>query len=237
MDIASAFIIYLAIFRLAIIAAGLVSIVLGYRLFIKGVWPEGAGRGTEIDAKIAASQFTVKNAAPGTCFAVFGAIIVTVMFASGGPELTFEMLKKASQIETNAASGESREDSSSSQWSLRMRGEENGGIQALTEQGIFYEGQRDTANAIAAYQKAVAMVVTPMNHLAWFYQAQGKLDEALPLSRLAVQLAPDNADFLDTLAETLFKSGKQAEALPLMRKAARLNPKYQSKLKGFEGRQ
>jgi tetratricopeptide (TPR) repeat protein len=236
MDIASTFIIYLTVFRLAIIASGLVSIILGYRLFVRGVWPKGANKGTAVDAKIAGSQLTMKNAAPGTCLALFGAIIVSVMFASGGPELTLNMLEKASQMEKNAASGESRADSSSSQWFLKMRGEERGGISTLTAQGIFYEGQRDTANAITAYQNAVALVATPMNHLAWLYQAKGRLEEALPLSRLAVQLAPDNADFLDTLAEILSKSGKRAEALPLWRKAARLNPKYQPKLAEFERR-
>ena len=71
MTVTSAFIVYLTLFRLAIIAAGVVSIVLGYRLFVRGVWPEAkTSRGTSIDAEVAGSRFTVKNAAPGTCFAV-----------------------------------------------------------------------------------------------------------------------------------------------------------------------
>ena len=65
MTLTSAFIVYLTLFRLAIIAAGVVSIVLGYRLFLRGVWPEApSSQGTSIDADIAGSRFTVKNAAP-----------------------------------------------------------------------------------------------------------------------------------------------------------------------------
>jgi hypothetical protein len=38
-EIALPFIIYVTVFRLAIIAAGIISIILGYRLFCRGVWP------------------------------------------------------------------------------------------------------------------------------------------------------------------------------------------------------
>nr|NIR47649.1 tetratricopeptide repeat protein [candidate division KSB1 bacterium]NIV69929.1 tetratricopeptide repeat protein [Phycisphaerae bacterium]NIT70119.1 tetratricopeptide repeat protein [candidate division KSB1 bacterium]NIU23776.1 tetratricopeptide repeat protein [candidate division KSB1 bacterium]NIU91961.1 tetratricopeptide repeat protein [candidate division KSB1 bacterium] len=107
------------------------------------------------------------------------------------------------------------------------------GLKSKTEQGIFYEQQRDTANAINAYKQALATMAAPMNHLAWLYQAQGKVDEALRLSSLAVQLSNDNADFLDTLAEIQYKRGEYAEALKLMQRAARLNSKYQNKLARF----
>jgi len=71
MEVTSAFLIYVTLFRLAIIGAGIVSIFLGYRLFVKGVWPDiVGGQGTDVDAKISGSSLTVKNAAPGTCFSL-----------------------------------------------------------------------------------------------------------------------------------------------------------------------
>ncbi|RMD51773.1 MAG: hypothetical protein D6828_06730, partial [Nitrospirae bacterium] len=72
MDIAFYFLLYVTVFRLAIIAAGVISIILGYRLFCRGVWPDrGSAQPTEVEAEIAGSHFTLKNAAPGTCFALF----------------------------------------------------------------------------------------------------------------------------------------------------------------------
>lgn len=149
MEVVTVFAIYLILFRLAIIAAAVVSIILGYRLFCKGVWPDaGSGKGTSVDAKIAGSGFTLKN-------------------------------------------------------------------------------------AIFAYEEAVALMAEPMNQLAWLYQEQGKLEGALLLSRMATRLSQNNANYLDTLAEVLFKTGEREEAIDVMEKAAMLNPKYKNKLIRF----
>lgn len=99
MDITHSFIFYLILFRLSIISAGVISIILGYRLFCKGVWPEIGRGGTSVDAKIVGYHFTLKNAAPGTCFAFFGVLIISIMFVSGSPELTLKTLKETKQLE------------------------------------------------------------------------------------------------------------------------------------------
>ena len=63
MDIASAFIIYVTLFRLAIIAVGVISIVLGYRLFWRAVGrSDGSDSRMTVGANIAGSSFTLKNA-------------------------------------------------------------------------------------------------------------------------------------------------------------------------------
>lgn len=233
MNSVSTFIIYLTLFRLAIITAGVVSIVLGYRLFCRGIWPEaGSGKGATVDAKVGVTHFTLKNAAPGTCFALFGVIIITVMFASGSPGMTLNLMKKAAQA--GSIPGAIIEDiERGSELSLSLRGDETDSLIDATKRGVFYEEQKDMAKAIDAYKEAIVMMATPMNHLAWLYQSQGEIDKALPLSRLAVQLCPDNADFLDTLAEIFFNSEDYSEALNLMEKAARLNSKYREKLERF----
>lgn len=100
MNITQSFIVYLVFFRLAIIAAGVISIILGYRLFIKGVWPKNGNRvGESVKAKFPGSSITLKNAAPGTCFALFGLLIISFMFVRGGPELTLKAVGGAGQIE------------------------------------------------------------------------------------------------------------------------------------------
>ena len=87
MDLTAEFLIYATLFRLAIIGAGVFAIVLGYKLFVRGVMPEGRTEG-ELDA--GQIRLTVKNAAPGTCFALFGAAMVSVMLIQGNPELLFD---------------------------------------------------------------------------------------------------------------------------------------------------
>ena len=223
MTVTSAFILYLVLFRLAIIAAGVVSIVLGYRLFVRGVWPEAkTSQGTSIDAEVAGSRFTVKNAAPGTCFALFGVIIIGLMFGAGSPELTLDLVEQAAQTESQA---ETRR--------LKMRGGDSDTISTLTQQGNQYVEDERIEAAIASYEEALAVVATPMNHLAWLYLGTGRMDEALPLSRLAVSLQPGNANFLDTLAAILLKQGKKAEALGWMNRAAELDPQFRKKLSQF----
>jgi hypothetical protein len=87
MDLTAEFLIYATLFRLAIIGAGVFAIVLGYKLFVRGVMPDGRTAG-ELDA--GQIRLTVKNAAPGTCFALFGAAMVSVMLIQGNPELLFD---------------------------------------------------------------------------------------------------------------------------------------------------
>ncbi len=222
-------VVYLLTFRIAVIIAGIISVVLGYRLFCKGVFPDsGAKEGTSVDAKLGETHITLKNAAPGTCFALFGAIIIGSMLIAGGPEVAIKHLDDAAQYEAKAGKG------TEGLVSLSMRGDEgSGGVAAATKQAIFFEEQNNIPKAIDSYQQAISIVATPMNNLAWLYLTQGETEKALSLSKVAVDLSPENANFHDTLAEIFFKSGKFAEALTRMEKAANLDSKYIEKLERF----
>ncbi len=102
------------------------------------------------------------------------------------------------------------------------------------QKGLEYDRQNDTANAVTSYEEAMTEAAAPMNQLAWDYLQQGKVEDALPLARLAVQLRPGQAAFLDTLAEVLFKKGDRDEAATWMAKAAALDPKYQGRIAELE---
>jgi hypothetical protein len=82
------FIIYALIFRLAIISSGIFAIYIGYRLFVLGVMP---GKGTDIDAEKDGIRLSVKNAAPGTCFATLGVIAICIMIFQGNPEYNISL--------------------------------------------------------------------------------------------------------------------------------------------------
>jgi len=102
-------------------------------------------------------------------------------------------------------------------------------LHGLIQQGRAAEQQGDTTQAMAAYRRAIDQVAFPLNELAWLGSRQQQTPEALrelalPLARLAVQLRPDEAEYLDTLAVILCRIGEQAEAVQVMATAAQLQP-------------
>lgn len=108
-------------------------------------------------------------------------------------------------------------------------------LYGLVRQARQYEHEGDTAQAIASYQAALDQVAVPLNNLAWLYYQQGDAGTGLPLARLAVQLRPEEAPYLDTLAVLLCTVGEQGEALHTMAKAASLRPEqFREKLARFQ---
>jgi len=76
------------------------------------------------------------------------------------------------------------------------------------------------------------------NNLAWTAARCGRrLDEAQQHAQRAVELDPDNASYVDTLAEVYFQRGDRESALRHSRRAAELRPgdeTLQRQLKRFE---
>ena len=222
MPLTTAFVIYLTLFRLAIVAAGATAIVLGYRLFVAGVWPDAMTRATSIQVDVSGSRLTLKNAAPGSVFALCGFLMIVTVFATSSPQLTIDLIGQASTLDGQAPTGR-----------LTMRGRQIETIPSLTEQGDSLVAEGRTDEAIASYEKALRVVAAPANHLAWLYLGQGRISDALPLSRLAVEMRPDDPNFLDTLAEILLKGGDPKGALEVIERAAQLDPQFASKLRKF----
>ncbi|MBI1929420.1 tetratricopeptide repeat protein [Candidatus Poribacteria bacterium] len=224
MTTTSAFIIYLTIFRMAIIAAGIMSIALGYRLFCKGIFPDHP---TDIDTEIAGWKIAIKNAGPGTSFALFGVLIISVMFASGSPEMTLKTMKDASQSELDSSSS-TTEGTPATMTEISLRGDGKG--------DKLKKALDNTTAEVDTMKKALTITT---NSLAWLYYQRGEIQEALPLSRLAVQLSPNDANALDTLADILYQTKEYAEAVSVMEKAVSLAPdadksEYSQKFKGSE---
>jgi tetratricopeptide (TPR) repeat protein len=63
------------------------------------------------------------------------------------------------------------------------------------------------------------------NDLAWLCARVGeRLDEAVKLATEAVEAQPDNAAFIDTLAEACFRAGKIEEAIAYEQRALEIEP-------------
>lgn len=113
-------------------------------------------------------------------------------------------------------------------------------LPVLIEQGLQYQRAGKPGEAMAAYREALNQVAFPLNQVAWLLYQEGQgspqaqAAEGLPLARLAVQLRPDEAEYLDTLAVLLCAVGEHAEALGWMEKAAALQAQpFREKLERF----
>ena len=182
------FLIHLTIFRVAMIGAGVVSMVLGYRLFSRGVWPEGGGGsdadcpgkagggGSEVGASVMGATFTVKNAAPGAILALFGMIIIVALALRHLPELKLREGDHRTTEVTIRGSGSSVED-------LIMQGDE------------FFAEQKEL-QAIECYRAALGRMVGAMSRLAELYLRRGQVKEASSVAHLGARLDPVNRTFI-----------------------------------------
>lgn len=206
-------ILYLIVFRLAIITAGTVCIVLGYKLFVKGVFSDASG-GTGVEAGLGSLKLTMKNAAPGSVFAFFGVVVISIMLLQAPPGLEQENGK------------------------VKLRGEDDAGPAAATEPGTGLEtAVRELIESVETYHNGVQNLGRHLarfsNRQAWKYYEASRFDEGLPLADIGVKLAPKDADHLDTLARLLFAKERYEEALHVMQRAANLDPKHEATLQKF----
>ena len=67
------------LYKLASLGAGSLFCFLGYRLFVLGVFTGGG----DMDARFKDSKVLMKKAAPGTMFALFGAVVISVTICRG----------------------------------------------------------------------------------------------------------------------------------------------------------
>jgi len=212
-------IVYLIVFRLAIIAAGTISIVLGYKLFVKGVFSGNSG-GTGVEAEVGALKMSMKNAAPGSVFAFFGALVIGIMLVQEPPGLDHENGRTKLRGEDPGLAKPAQE--------TNRQGATNGDLEAAVQSLIesadrYPNGINSLARHLARFSNGQAM---------WFYE-QSQLNKALPLADIGVRLAPEDSDHLDTRAQILFAMQRYEEAIEVMQRAAALNPAYFATLEKF----
>ncbi|MCI5141632.1 MAG: hypothetical protein D3909_07870 [Candidatus Electrothrix sp. ATG1] len=237
MDPIIGFFIYALTFRLAIITAGIVSIVLGYKLFVRGVAPEG---GTDVNAEAGPSQvkLTFHNAGPGLGFALFGAVVIGIMLFQGNPSFFMEFLMNnqsnasSPKMEVTAANQPSISHSEQKEISgtVRIRGEHDG-------LSIDQEWDKlDKPNV------TLAEAAEPLSKIARVWQ-KTRTGEAVAMARLAAFycVEKNKANYWSLFAETLFENGDEKKAITAMQEAAERDPLYRSALakmqQGLEGRQ
>lgn len=227
-------------FRIAVIVAGMVSIFLGYRLFVRGVMPQET---TEAGVEVQHVKLTLKNAAPGTCFAFFGVVIIAVMIVKGTPELLLE------EVATNAAAFDAARNSSDTPNThsdtdrrvirTQLKGKVDAAIQddavALFDyyfkKGLHLDRDGDVEGARAAYAEALAESEIPLrysaaalNQVALGYLAQKRFDEAVAIARIAVLAEPEFPAYHDTLAQIYLAQNEIGRAIQHAKISVSLDP-------------
>jgi hypothetical protein len=181
---------YLIIFRVAIILVGGVSIVLGYKLFVKGILLSGNDNpATSIEAKLGGYEISMKNAAPGTFFALFGSIVIGAMILSSPPEVKME---QRSSLPINSQQGESSTANIATDT-----------ISTLSARG----GNTDTSNP-----EADALHREAWDHLNKALKAAKR---AVELERTSERTSENNSElnnYLDTLAAISFIAEEDVNA-------------------------
>jgi len=212
------FLIYAELFRLAVIAAGLITIRLGYKLFVRGV--TGSKGGSNVGAEAGPIKLTLANAGPGLGFALFGAFIIAVMLFQGNPELLVEDIKKLS-----ASQSKKGDIVSSTKTKINIRGEDN---EIATDQ----EWNKLTKNV------TLSEAAEPLSNIARIWQQEKRIGEAVAMARLAAFYGAekDKANYLALLGETLFENGDEQKAVSAMQKAADRDPLYRSALAHMQQR-
>ena len=232
MELSTGFLLYAAVFRLAVIGVGVVAIVLGYLLFVRGTVAHGK---TDAGLEFAEFKLNLKSAAPGTCFAAFGAVIIIVMLADGNPELVLETARNAAMPgEASASAVRMKGDGGAVALPGLpdgLAGEPGGGLGGHLAVAARAVREGDTGAAMAAYSAALgtpglstaqtALALGPMARIALM---RGNQEQAETLARLAVLFSGGAPEALDALARTLIVRARPGEAVDLARGAAEARP-------------
>jgi tetratricopeptide (TPR) repeat protein len=195
--------------------AGFVSIFLGYRLFLKGI--EGD---STIEGGVSKFKLTLRNAAPGLFFALYGAfMILTGIYKQ---EIHSVKISREGDYEELISKGESARPAGYAQAAELQ-------IEVLkTAVGLRASGDQKLAK-ILYYALLLQDHTNHMahNNLANILLGEKNNELALVHARTAAELSEKtvpNPDYYDTLAGVLFESGNYQAALKANEKALSLRP-------------
>ena len=187
------FVLYLIAVRLSTIAAGVMVIRYGYKLFAAGVFKtDTGGATTELAGRVGEYELKFKTATPGAVLGFFGAIIIVIAIAAAPPELTRQ---KKIKVE-----GKGQAKTTTIETTDRMRGEDIK-LNKLLKEATEYKEKRQTAKAINTYQQAIRFMARPMNELAHLYMGADRFVDAKALAEVAVMMNPSDPDFAITLED------------------------------------
>jgi tetratricopeptide (TPR) repeat protein len=100
---------------------------------------------------------------------------------------------------------------------------------ALNLLGAFHFGRQENEEAIAAYQKAIAInpdFSQPYNQMGYAYRFLDRNDEAEKAFKKYIELIPGDPNPYDSYAELLMKTGRFDESIKTYQKALAVDPRF-----------
>jgi tetratricopeptide (TPR) repeat protein len=206
---------YATWFRLAIIIAGIVAILLGFLLFRLRIRASG-----DLKATLGDVQLNVNTTAPGTFFALLGTAIITTMVYQGNPSYerssrdgeVIRVTKGPEWIEPAAGPLDADQTRSSAGNSIPN------GFLAAYQRGLDLRSMGDDKAALAAFSASLSVkdatlqqAAGPLREVAEIYLEEGRPAEALSLARIATGIEEDNPACLNTLARVLLGQDDRGE--------------------------
>jgi len=228
MTIEVLFYLYAIFFRLSIIVSGIICIIIGYRLFCKGLYTKPTGQDkTQLSAKIGDAELSLKNAGPGTIFAFFGLVIIFTMIVQGNPKLTItnqvptrQSDQAHSHIKTKKGRVSKSSDSTQIATSYQIETRSGSPEDAITffndkiATAQTYQKNNQYSEAITEYISALKTTSNHLNELAFLLSIEGpqKYDDAIHIISTAIFLKPTDTNILDTRATIYEKIGDNQKA-------------------------
>jgi hypothetical protein len=207
MTVSAGFLIYAALYRLTVLAVGALAIWLGFRLFNKAGSKAYDCTGSA-SAEGRSFKLTLTSILPGTYFALFGTVIISVMLWKGEPQLD----QKTATETTDKGQLRSA--------SILTRDSEAN-----------LDGTTDADRAWDKLNSNVTLgeAAVPLSTIAKSWQRQNRIGEATALANLAAQYGKDEdrVKHLALLAELLRANGDEEGAAKMEEAAAALRRQEQ----------
>ena len=229
------FLIYALFFRLAIIATGIVSIVLGYKLFAHGIKCRGE---TNVDVEAGEFKIRFDSIGSGALFALFGATIIVFMLSQGNPELLIEnaqlVTKDVRQPDDSLPNMEKKKMAEQQP----MKNEVIGTIQKKKIRGEHKLSTDQEWDKLDKPNVTLSEAAEPFSKIARIWQQEKRTGEAVAMARLAAfyGTGKNKANYLALLGETLLENGDEEKAVIAMQEAADRDPLYRSALAHMQQR-
>ncbi|MCI5132303.1 MAG: hypothetical protein D3904_12485 [Candidatus Electrothrix sp. EH2] len=217
MTISTEYLLYVALYRLTVLAVGALSIYWGFRLFTR--FNDRQGGDSDIsspDAKIWKVRLNLNNVWPASFFTLFGTGLIAVMLWQGAPRVTLEDIKAATDrtvaIRENSTQG---------------KGVSSPPLDPRTPQSFSPEVQERLDrewNNLKQPGLTLAEASVHLTQLARIHRKAGQISEALLMARLASLYgsAQDRASRLILYAELLEESGEIQKAVQVHRELVEL---------------
>ncbi len=182
MTLSTEFLLYVALYRLTVLAIGAFSIYLGFRLFHR--LPDRNQRGAETaSAEVEAGGFkmSMHDFWPGVYFALFGTALIGLMLWQGAPQLTLKDIRETTATGTKTTNiVDVRHDPA-----VRLDGQQP---QTASDVETAVEQELEELEKLGLVRAGAAK---SLSNLARIWQREGRLGEAVAMARLAYLYGPE----------------------------------------------